>query len=171
VAYSTPPAFTAGQILTEAQLDTLSDDIAFLANPPKVRLRATAAQNIATGSITAINFAVEDYDTQGLHSTSSNTSRITIVTAGTYTFKGGVLFGSSAGGTYRYVDFLKNGVSLHGGIKVPPVADCSLIISVDLALSAGDYVQFRAGQDTGADLSVNDASHQRTFFSARWVSL
>lgn len=87
-----------------------------LAIIPACRLtRTSTSQAISRNTFTAITFDSEAFDTDSMHSTSSNTSRITINTAGLYLFSGFVE-GPAAGGavTYMLAQIYKNGSRVFG---------------------------------------------------------
>src|SRR4051794_16526480 len=51
---------------------------------PSCAVYNDAAQSIPDGALTALTFNTEHFDTDSIHSTSSNTSRLTCQTAGIY---------------------------------------------------------------------------------------
>lgn len=172
MAYSAPPNFAAGAVLTEADLDTLSADIAFLADPPSVRVRAVASQSVGSGNTTTITWEVEDYDNYLMHSTTTNTSRLTVPVDGLYDIKVGLDIQANAGG-YRNLDILENGAVLIASMTVAPANgdNTRLVLPVEGRFVAGNYVEARFTQNSGATLTVHDGIHTRSFFSARWVGL
>ena len=77
---------------------------------PACRLtRSSTAQTFARNAFTPITFDSEAFDTDSMHSTTSNTSRITINTAGVYSLNAHI--NSPVGGTATQVliRFIKNG--------------------------------------------------------------
>lgn len=64
-------------------------------DPPACRVFNVGAQTIPDITITTVTFDSERYDTDGMHSTSVNTGRITFNTAGLYLVVGNVTFGGS----------------------------------------------------------------------------
>lgn len=126
------------------------------------RARATAAQAIVTATQTAITFNAEDFDTDGFHSTSTNTSRITIPAGlgGKYLLIASGGFASNATGlrTWR---FRKNGVDFlapHAATAGVAGSSISIPISAVADFIAGDYIEFVVYQDSGADLSFGSAA-------------
>lgn len=173
IPYSAPPNFAAGNILTEAQLDTLSDDIAFLANPPKCRVYNSAAISVTNSVETALTFNSERFDTDTLHSTSVDTGRITFTTAGTYLVGGSIRWEDSAstvaqrlairlGGATKLAETLNNHAN-NGGSP--------LSIATLYAFSAGDYIELVAYQNTTGALNVTATGNQSPEFWAIWQSL
>jgi hypothetical protein len=90
--YNTISTFTSGQVLTAAQMNEIGTNVNNSRVPPLCLLRKTATQACNNGSFTAITFGAgeELYDTDGMHSTITNTARITPTTAGIYLFTGNV---------------------------------------------------------------------------------
>ena len=156
IPYSAPPNFAAGNVLTEAQLDTLSDDITFLAGPPRVRVYNSADISIANGgSGTLLTFNSERFDSDTMHSTAANTGRITFTTAGTYLVGCNVAFASAAG-AYRDLYCYLNGATIVAFQTVAPVSGqpTRLSLSTLYAFTAGQYIEFYAGQNSGAAINV-----------------
>jgi hypothetical protein len=114
------------------------------------------------GTATIIPFASETFDTDGFHSTSTNTSRITIPTGkgGNYSITGNVFPGTSAG-SYAIIAIFKNGTRFGGNgvpgqiIRDSPNGNTVHIgATVILPLVAGDYIEigYEANSATGTYL-------------------
>lgn len=173
MSYSAPPNFTAGQIVTDVNLDVLSDDITFLANPPKCRVYNSAAISITTsGTDQALTFNSERYDTDTLHSTAVNTGRVTITTAGTYDVGAAVDFAASATG-YRTVYLRLNGSTIIASQKsaASPSGTHQLTVTTQYPFAAGDYIEVVVVQSSGAALNVNASGNYSPEFWAIWRSL
>lgn len=89
MAYSTPSSKTTGTLITAAIWNQdVVDNVAFLGNPPACRVYHTGAfpgpATINDNNEAAVAFDSERFDTDSMHSTSSNTTRITFNTAGLY---------------------------------------------------------------------------------------
>jgi hypothetical protein len=153
--------------------DDVRDAVDFLLSPPRCRLWSTAAVSATTSTYTAMTWNSEDYDTDGMHSTSSNTSRITIVTPGLYQLSGVLGWAGNATGR-RWQQWYLNGVSLGvdystifyaGGssaIEMPAATTC-------VELIAGDYVELFGWQDSGVNLNMNPTTSY-SYAEARWVA-
>jgi hypothetical protein len=83
MAFSTPATFVAGNILTAAELNTyVRDNVAWLAtDSPSCRAYNTPGQSLPA-SITTLTFNSERYDNAAMHSTVSQTDRITVPSGG-----------------------------------------------------------------------------------------
>jgi len=131
------------------------------------RAYETASAALADATWTAVALSLEDFDTDGLHSTASNTSRMTAPVAGKYAFNGYVLFpGSIDGHVTRKLAVTKNGASpsnagnIYGYAEVPNVGTTSVVLTVSglVSLAATDYIQMMAYQDSTGARTTTDAS-------------
>lgn len=98
--------WASGNTLTATDLNTYVRDLGVTAVCVG---RAGGSQAIVTASDTGVLLPSEDFDTDGIHSTASSTSRFTPVYAGQYLLSGYVQLSASASGNYRQVAQWKNG--------------------------------------------------------------
>ena len=164
--------FTNG-VLDSSDLNTyVRDPIQYLLSRTMAELRQTVAQSIPSGTFTGITFDVEDLDTDGGHSTSSNTSRFTAPNAGWYFCSGGVGFSASATGQ-RGAAWAVNGTTLNGtSVFVNASAAFTTIIAARsklLYLNVSDYVELQALQNTGGALNTNVTTDGQSSMSVQWV--
>jgi hypothetical protein len=93
-----------------------------------------------------------------MHSTVTNTSRITIQTAGRYLVCCNVYYAANATGT-RFVDVLKNGTTAPAGsglrISTASSGTANLFFASTLVLVVGDYIECRVHQNSGGALNCN----------------
>lgn len=166
---------TAGATLPAAWGDTVRDDLEWLArNKPHCRVYNNAAVSIPDATRTAITFNSERVDVGGMHSTVSNTSRITIPSGadGWYSIGGCIEFASVNTTGIREGDILLNGSTLIAIQQVPgfvQVQQCNP--SCYYQLVAGDYVELTAFQSSGGALNVDASSAYSPEFWATWVAL
>lgn len=118
----------------------------------------TSNQSISTASFTNIlTFASETHDPNGMHSTVTNTGRITIQADGVYKIMASARWADSTGGSSRGLEIYKNGSSL-GNLQSFQNKDssgrCTNNIIVHASLVATDYLEVRAYQDTGGNLNM-----------------
>lgn len=116
---------------------------------------ASASQNITSGSWQAITYNTEDYDTDGYHSTVSNTSRLTATATGYYHVSGTLNFTTNSTGL-RYLRFFKNGTTEYMRMPMVPTGSSELTvlqISMTLLLNVGDYIELMAFQGSGSTLA------------------
>jgi hypothetical protein len=114
-------------------------------------------QSIANGTNTALTWDTEDFDTDGFHSTSSNTSRITIPSGkgGKYLFIGATMYAANATGV-RIAKLFKNGSELIQSEfnKGDGTNFTAININAILDLVATDYVEFVTLQNSGGSLNA-----------------
>jgi hypothetical protein len=122
----------------------------------------SAVQNISNDTLTAITMDSEEFDTDGFHSTSSNTSRMTIPAGlgGKYLVVGGTYFATADVDGVRIMRLRKNGADVRGEKRSVPSASTSgaLIGTWILDLVAGDYVEVFVYQNSGAAMDVGHAT-------------
>ena len=120
-------------------------------------------QTINNTTVTAITFGAESYDTDTLHDTSSNTSRITVPSAlagkWRFTFHTGIYSGNNGTGI-RAVWLRKNGTTdvIGSEIRLNPVLNLQVagIGSADVAMAASDYMEVVIYQSSGGTLAFGD---------------
>ena len=117
----------------------------------------SGAQTLANNTATAITFDSEHFDTDGFHSTSTNTSRITIPTGkgGYYLFLAFAEWSNSSSGR-RYLLLKKNG---SGGVEFetlapPSTASPSAIFYYITSTAVGDYFEIFGEQSSGGNLNI-----------------
>lgn len=115
-----------------------------------------SSQNIADATDVAIAFDTEEWDDAAFHSTSVNTSRVTIPTGGDgrYEFTAWVSFEANSSGR-REAWIEKNGATEYNRVRLPPVSTATgFTLSVELDLDASDYVVLRVRQSSGSTLTA-----------------
>lgn len=134
----------------------------------------SANQTITTTTETLLTWDSETIDTDNMHSTSSNTSRITTNTAGKYLFSFRVSFAGNATGR-RYAYIRKNGsTALLGSIcEIPASANnrLTLFLSILVDCATTDYFEVLTYQNSGVNVDIDGGNNQVTcFFQANKVS-
>jgi hypothetical protein len=184
VAYSDPNTIhnpATGTSPPASWGDNLRDNIVWLAgdgasgNPkPMCRVYNSANLAIATATWTTVTFNSERYDVGGLHSTTTNTGRLTIPTggAGVYNFFGQVRFATNATGI-RAVRLLLNGATpiAQRNNNATSTDPCHLGITCDYKLAAADYVELQVYQSSGGLLNVELASAESPEYGCHWVGV
>lgn len=138
------------------------------------RLTKSAVQSLDNATSTAITWNTEDFDTDGFHSTVSNTSRITIPTGkdGKYLITSLIGFDENSTGT-RQVLLYKNGANaLHvAQFKPADNTESQLTFSTIQSLVATDYIELYAYQSSGGSLNYpkNNAVSTRAEFSVQYL--
>jgi hypothetical protein len=119
----------------------------------------SAAYNVPSGSLPAIPWDAEAWDTHGFHDKSTNPTRLTVPAgqAGFYSVKAGWAPSAAVGtGTNRVVGrIVKNGTPIPGGItELPGGAFSSPHASTEVYLDEGDIIEYVTYQDTGGNVAL-----------------
>lgn len=140
-------SFTSFQVLTAADLNAACfPDICVVSN--------SVAVSIATGTPTTIGADTELLDASGLHSTTTNTNRITVAKAGVYRVCAHVKFTLNSTGL-RAVDFRKNGTAwVNTVVTAVNGGDTDVAAISYIQLAAGDYVDMTVFQNSGGALNT-----------------
>ena len=115
------------------------------------RIYGNATQSLSNNTVVAITFNLEDFDTHSFHSTSSNTSRITIPVgkAGKYLFTGHGEIEANATGT-RY-SIIRKGGNTNMEVTTSPggAGRANVLVSGIFDCAEGDYFELCLQQDSG----------------------
>jgi hypothetical protein len=127
-------------------------------NPKQALVRVTksAVQSINNTTVTPLTWDQESFDTDTLHSTSVNTSRITAAATGKYLVTAAVTFAANATG-YRQVKIVKNGVTDYAiatALNLGAADTPGVTVSDIVDLAASDYVEIAVAQNSGGALNV-----------------
>jgi hypothetical protein len=140
-------------------------------NPPICRAYATGTQSLANSTVTAITLGSESYDTDTMHSTVSNTSRITFTTAGVYSLIGEATFDINATGTRDIYLFL-NGTTRISEATAPSSGASTysqLQVGAQYSFAANDYVEMYAWQNSGGSLNLRGDVSNGVWLAAQFV--
>lgn len=158
---------TAGQVPPASWGDQIRDNFEFLIDPPACSVYNSAAQTIANATTTSMTADSENFDNNSMHSTSTNTSRITFTTAGRYLCFATVQFAADVDGV-RNVKFRINGATEYECVQVPAVSSVSSIVITAtraFVFAASDYVECRVSHTAGNNLSVTLLEFGATFLT------
>jgi hypothetical protein len=172
MAYTAPPDFVAGDPLTEADLDVLSDDISYLYGVSQgvtlsgCQLRRTSTQSIGNTTWVAVTWQTESggFDVGSWWSSGTNI----VVPAGAippgYTtiavdIRASTNFSADAAGT-RFMRILVNGSEARKssltGIGGGDVTDIDVAHTVIVA--AGDVITIEVYQSSGSSLTISGSN-------------
>ena len=124
----------------------------------------STTQSVNDSAQTALTFDTEDYDVGAMHSTSVNTSRMTIPTGGTglYLVTANTSYAANAGSD-RLITIYKNGSAWRKGPMFTPFngtsAQTGLGVTAFMQLSAADYIEIFVFQGTGGALNFGSATY------------
>lgn len=110
---------------------------------------------IANATYVAINWFIEEYDTNSMHSVASNQDRITIVETGYYAIMFQAVFDVANAGL-REALVQKNGTTTLWKVSEGTVGfarDCLIVSGIEY-LTAGDYVSCKVWQNYGGALNL-----------------
>jgi len=152
-----PPKYDLGFVFPDAL--PLPFGLIRRKNAGGCRLRRSAKLTVSANTNTAVPWTDEDWDPDGFHSTTSNTSRVTVPTgmAGKYEIEVGVSFAANATGRRSLVLRLNGATqSVARDNRSAAVAgDTPLYATTKLQLAAGDYLEAYVYHEAGADLDLD----------------
>ncbi|ROO51084.1 hypothetical protein EDC02_5948 [Micromonospora sp. Llam0] len=137
-----------------------------------VQLRRLSSQTLTHDTVTAIQWTVQELDTNGFHSTSVNNSRIIPSIPGLYFCALVAHFAANAIGDRRaYIG--KNGTALPPVGRVINLANAAAVATTQRVIECNgttDYIEGFAFQSSGGNLSlVGDSDATNTFQSLMTV--
>lgn len=174
---ATVPTFrtwVTGEIVTAAELNSnIRDAGNFFLSWPVFEGRQTVSQSIPNTTSTPVAIDVEDVDTDGGHSISTNTSRYTPATAGRFQLSGGISYAANATGA-RIAELWKNGAPINGSSAIYTwlagiTTRCPTRTMTAYANGASDYFELYAYQSSGGALSTSIIPSEQSTFSVRMV--
>ena len=124
--------------------------------PPAARVYHSVAQSIPRATTTALAFNSERFDTDAIHDTVTNNSRLTCETAGKYFISANVVFAPNTTGI-RWTGIRLNGGNLIAQQCGPPAAAGAGTVqnlSTVYGLAVNDYVETVVYQDSDGALGV-----------------
>lgn len=152
-----------GTIAPAAWGDQIRDNLEFLIDPPACSV-SSGNQSVNSGTPTVLTAGTENFDNDGMHSTVSNTSRITIQTAGRYLFMSVASFAQPSGSAT--LSFLIDGATSQNGVLLPVTGGTTRLIAVRLfTLAVGQYVETRVTQDSGGAINIALIEFGATFLT------
>lgn len=180
MAYTTPTTRSTGNVLSAANVNTdYVDNIKWLAHEssggaPTARVYNSTNFSVATATLTAITFNTERFDVGSCHSTSSNTSRLTVPSGGggIYEIGGCVQYAANATGT-RSTSIRINGTTTVAAESVVSLTANAFAHTVKCLyrLAAADYVELCIYQTSGGNLNIEAATNYSPEFWFRWVGI
>lgn len=130
----------------------------------------TTNQTISNFTVTAITWNNENFDTDSMHSTSTNTSRLTIPTGktGYWQITASLGYDASAAGV-RQIRLSKNGSFVNNEqVEATSSYGNTMGFSNILNLTAGDYIELEAFQTSGGNLDVVKSA-DTSYFAANFI--
>jgi hypothetical protein len=160
-----------GTPVSAARLGVIETGIYAAHRMPTCRVYNSAAISLTTGVPTVVTFNSERWDTDTIHSTSSNTGRLTCSTAGVYQIFATVEFAANATGQRSLALRRTGGVTVgYTVVDAAAAGVTALTISVQDILAVNDYVELLATQTSGGNLNVDSATSWSPEFGMTRIS-
>lgn len=122
---------------------------------PAAKVSKAAVQAIPNNTITKCTFDTEAFDTDAIHESVTNPTRLTIVTAGVYQIDANMeLVANAAGIRFGYL-YLNNAIYLQLDGLTSGSLPCCIHIPAMIKLAAGDYIEMALYQNTGGNLNTD----------------
>lgn len=162
---------TAGEFVDDTDWDELVDALNFLANRPACRVSHNTTQSLTSGTEATLAFNTEALDTDTMHDTVTNNSRITFKTAGLFVVTWGFTVAADNDYLWIYSYLRLNGTTLIApGSSIGTQTDNGLSPhSAGATLykfAVNDYVEVRAAQKNTSAAANNVSTNNH--FAAVW---
>jgi len=151
-----------------------ASDVNLVRDPPACRVYNSANISIPHSATTAVTHDSERFDTDTMHSTSSNTSRITFTTAGLYLVGFHGRFEAGTDYSRAYADITLNGATLLARYDrratTVDVRDPAMEVVTAYKFAAADYVEARVFHQNTAAAARNlvvSANESPEFWAVR----
>lgn len=118
---------------------------------PTCRAYKSGKQSIPNITLTALTLDSERWDNAGVHSTTTNTSRLTAPKDGIYSVVGSLGWEVEISGTSTtyFLAIRVNGTTIYGADWYPVAFQSEGTVSAQVKLAAGDYVELACYQQSG----------------------
>lgn len=176
VASANTSAFTAGSIpiatvvTSGGSISTITDKRSWIVATPvdiSARVFNSSTQSIADDTVTALTFNSERWDTDTIHDTVTNNTRLTATTAGKYLITGHVRMAANSTG-FRELSIILNGTTNLARTSQNAVASpniTGLAVATHFELSSNDFVELNIFQNSGGSLSTQLVSSESPEFA------
>jgi hypothetical protein len=175
VSWTAPFTYTTGQVLTAANLNTyLRDNTDFLggAARPHSRVYNSANQAATTGVRLTVLFDSERVDVGAIHSTVTNTGRLTVPSgaAGWWNVGAQLIFAANATGVREFIIQVNGATDIaFSAGPAPTAADIfGIPFSTSYQMAVGDYFTCQGYQTSGGNLNINATGNYSPEFWCQW---
>lgn len=154
---------TTGADWTEGEPDDVAEALDTLAARSSsgasafvgARVYHNASQSVAHNTSVVLAFNSERYDTDGIHNTASNNSRLTCTVAGKYRITGNIAIELHATGQ-RQLSIRLNGSTIIGMVQANGNGSLAnrIVVTTTYDLALTDYVELVAFQNSSSTLNV-----------------
>lgn len=162
----TIPTESPGNFWTAALWNAnILNGLNYLFSPVRFKAYSSTTQSLGSGTAAiSLTLDTEIVDSDGGHSTTTNTSRYTVQTAGLYFVTGSVCFATSSAGT-RTLQVLQNGGAVFGSAvqAMPSATNGASVFTATLVQAAvNDYIEIAAWQNSGGSLATSTSTSVAT---------
>lgn len=135
--------------------------------PPKCRAYHSTTQSLTTATLTAIALNSERFDTDTIHDTATNNSRLTCKTAGLYLITGCLGYAAHATGERSTIIRLGGATQIGGtaGLSGGATLPTRHTVSTIYPLAVNDYVELVGYQSSGGALNTEQTANVCPEFS------
>jgi hypothetical protein len=136
---------------------------------PVARVTHSSGQVVPDTTLAVLSFNTERYDTAGLHSTTSNTSRLTAPVTGIYEVTADVRWsGAQFSAGASTVQLRKNGSTIVAWEE--DAGNDANLVTTTARLAAGDYIEVLVSQLSGSSKTIGSIAEYSPEFSMTWVA-
>lgn len=166
--------WVAGEVVLASHFNTnIRDVLQYLLAPPIFEGRQIVAQSFTTAVAAGITMTAEDIDSSGMHSTVSNTDRVTAVYPGWYEGGGGNSFASNATGA-RGSQWSVNGTVVNGSRNIGPTLSGAAWAGAarvkKMFCNVNDIMRLEGLQTSGGNLNSDVTAELQPNVSIKWIS-
>jgi hypothetical protein len=164
MAWTDPTTRSVGDLITSSIWNTdLVNNLVYLhGGLPSCRVYNSANIAIASSTLTALTFNAERYDTDAIHDTGVNPSRLTCKTAGKYAIWAHCEIATSIDCQF-YIRL--NGATVIAEFDNAAPSPAAQSFSTPYDLAVNDYVEFCVLQASGGSVNVNAAGNYSPEFA------
>jgi hypothetical protein len=182
MAVPVPRTWVASETVTATIMNGINgvrDAHNFLLAPPRVSVYKSANQTLTDATYAVVSFNTELYDpySTAAHDNATNNSRLIAAETGLYSVNLNLVFAANATSTRRW-ELRSNaaGSQASGSLVASDIrnAETGGVIgtrmdrTLDVPLTAGDYLEIFARQDSGGSLALVGGNSADTYFQMRW---
>jgi hypothetical protein len=136
---------------------------------PAARAFRSTTQSIPNDTLTTVALDGEAFDPASIHSRTTNNSRLTAPVSGIYSMTATANWFVNPTGS-RVAQIWRNGSTILLSDSVVPNSDDDHVLSTLAQLSAGDYIELKVAQSSGAPLLLATGPQGQTpLLTMNWV--
>jgi hypothetical protein len=159
MSYTAPKTWVTDEVVSAADLNTYlrDNDLWVLTDSPTCHVYRSTAQSVTSAGDPSLTFDTERFDNASVHSTSSNTDRLTIPAGGAGKYIVGAVIDWAANTTgYRKLAVKVTGATEIARSVTPTTstgASAQAIVAV-YSMAVADYFTIQVDQNSGGALNV-----------------